>query len=114
VIEAWVPISVAIFLGCLVLSIAIMNVARALRSIKIEIDPKIVVNPSGIRIVDDVTSHEDDPQETPDASMYRDLTEIQARAFDTPPIVASGRSGIEIDSGDDIRSSADTLSRNLR
>lgn len=45
--------------------------------------------------------------------MFKNLTEVQARAFDSPPIISSGGTGSEIDSSDDIRSSADRL-RKLR
>lgn len=117
-IEPWMPISAALFVGCLLIAFAIHRLASVLKRISENIEPTIVIQNVGRTeartisrdVIEEIVSV---PFVSDMSEMNRDLTRIQARAFDTPPIVASGNTGVEIDSGDDIRSSADRLSRNL-
>jgi hypothetical protein len=113
--EPWILISVALFMGCLLIAIAIHRLASTLKEIVGNIEPTIVIQ--NVSRTEDRTTSRDVIEEVvpvPSVSeMNRDLTKIQARAFDMPPIVASGNTGVEIDSDDDIKSSADRLSRNL-
>ena len=119
-IAQWIIISASILIGSLVIAFAIIRLASSIENVARNMRDKTY--PIGVPIYgrseSEAASHQ--PIEEAASSsrldtteMDRDLLRIQARAFDSPPIVASGDGGVEIDSGDDIRSSADRLSRNL-
>lgn len=112
-IGAWVALSVSIIIGCLSIAFALNRLAKVLENIH----PTTIIQNHGGGISDRSFVNDDKEsnaiEETDNSEMIKNLTAIQARAFDSPPIVASGNSGTEIDDSDDIRSSADRLSRNL-
>ena len=111
-IDSPILISISILMGSI---FAALIISRALLVAARSIEPTIVIEHRGPSPIE-MPSPVDEPKVENQGSFDMDggLTSIQARAFEEPPRVSRRDGGSVIDLGDDIRSSANEISRKLR